>query len=47
MLSLFDEINFGNAYDLIKTNQRLKSLNYLTKQKGLNNNYKRRTYKGN
>ena len=37
LLSLFDEINFGNAYDLIKTNQRLKSLNYLTKQKGLNN----------
>ena len=37
LLSLFDEINFGNPYDLIKTNQRLKSLIYLTKQKGINN----------
>ena len=37
LLSLLDEINFGNPYDLIKTNQRLKSLIYLTKQKGINN----------
>ena len=37
LLSLFDEINFGNPYDLIKTNQRLKSLIYLIKQKGINN----------
>ena len=37
LLSLFDEINFGNPYDLIKTNQRLKSLIYLSKQKGINN----------
>ena len=37
LLSLLDEINFSNPYDLIKTNQRLKSLIYLTKQKGLNN----------
>ena len=37
LLSLLEEINFGNPYDLIKTNQRLKSLIYLTKQKGMNN----------
>ena len=37
LLSLLDEINFSNPYDLIKTNQRLKSLIYLTKQKGINN----------
>ena len=37
LLSLLEEINFGNPYDLIKTNQRLKSLIYLTKQKGINN----------
>ena len=37
LLSLFDEINFGNPYDLIKLNQRLKALIYLTKQKGINN----------
>ena len=37
LLSLLDEINFSNPYDLIKTNQRLKSLIYLTKQKGMNN----------
>ena len=37
LLSLLEEINFSNPYDLIKTNQRLKSLIYLTKQKGMNN----------
>ena len=37
LLSLLDEINFTNPYDLIKTNQRLKSLVYIVKQKGFNN----------
>ena len=37
LLSLFDEINFTNPYDLIKTNQRLKSLIYIVKQKSFNN----------
>lgn len=37
LLSLFDEINFTNPYDLIKTNQRLKSLLYIVKQKSINN----------
>ena len=38
LLSLFEEINLGDPYDLIKTNQRLKSLIYLNKQRGVNNN---------
>ncbi len=37
LLSLLDEINFTNPYDLIKTNQRLKSLLYIVKQKSINN----------
>lgn len=37
LLSLLEVIDFSNPYDLIKTNQRLKALNYLNKQKAFNN----------
>ena len=37
LLSLLEVIDFSNPYELIKTNQRLKALNYLNKQKAFNN----------
>ena len=36
LLSLRNEINFSNEFDIINTYQRLKSLNYINKQKIMN-----------